>query len=454
MKKVSIFLLLSSVVLLSMLGTVASFNPSYTVYGVIETVEGNPIQDASVTVTNTDTNESLNTTTGSEGKYQVNLGNLPSGWSIGDTIDIEVSFDDVTVNDNFTTSGNRKMVDFELTFSDPVAIIIFTPETVFVGDVVEFDGSSSWSNGTITNWNWIFGDDDADGGVDVTHVYDEAGVYEVSLAIVDNYTMADTHSINITVLEPFWSGSASYEVRQGVDRWIDISENLVSDASVECADSRVSFVVENSTLLLSFNAGDTNTTLQLSITKEYIVYQHYITIVVVEVFSATLSASNINSSGLIEIELSINGGKTPYSIVWDWGDGNYTNLTTNLIELSSTHNYSSVGNYSIVSTVTDDDEYSVINEYTITFADEDEDDDSAGNTATVLTENQKKQVSAVTITALEVVLVLFMTVFLFMVVSKVVEMNTTKLVFILLIISGAISLLYGWIDLFRLLAWW
>ena len=55
------------------------------------------------------------------------------------------------------------------------------------GQQVSFDGSGSTdSDGTITAYNWTFGDGATGTGVNPTHTYAAAGTYDVSLTVVDD----------------------------------------------------------------------------------------------------------------------------------------------------------------------------------------------------------------------------------------------------------------------------
>lgn len=58
----------------------------YYVYGYVTTSGGTPVAGATVNITNLDTGESITVTTDASGRYVVNLGNMPSGYLTGDTI--------------------------------------------------------------------------------------------------------------------------------------------------------------------------------------------------------------------------------------------------------------------------------------------------------------------------------------------------------------------------------
>jgi PKD repeat protein len=65
---------------------------------------------------------------------------------------------------------------------------------------VSFDGTSS--SGSPTDWIWDFGDGEfAFGDAQVTHTYDDPGIYMVTLRVI-NLAGDDTSSMNITITAP------------------------------------------------------------------------------------------------------------------------------------------------------------------------------------------------------------------------------------------------------------
>jgi PKD repeat protein len=65
---------------------------------------------------------------------------------------------------------------------------------------VAFDGSGSTdSDGTVTAWDWNFGDGGTASGALVSHQYNAPGTYNVSLTVTDNNTLSDSDSLVITV---------------------------------------------------------------------------------------------------------------------------------------------------------------------------------------------------------------------------------------------------------------
>ena len=61
----------------------------------------------------------------------------------------------------------------------------------FIDEEIEFDGSKSTDDGTITNYTWDFGDKTSGYGVKLTHAYANPGRYTVSLIVTDDLGAAN-----------------------------------------------------------------------------------------------------------------------------------------------------------------------------------------------------------------------------------------------------------------------
>ncbi len=79
------------------------------------------------------------------------------------------------------------------------------PEASFVsnivchGDATQFQDFSTSSAGTITDWQWYFGDGDSTTGINPQHIYQIAGTYVVTLIITDSNGCHDTLISSATV---------------------------------------------------------------------------------------------------------------------------------------------------------------------------------------------------------------------------------------------------------------
>lgn len=76
-------------------------------------------------------------------------------------------------------------------------------QTVIVGEVVNFDGSGSYSTGgTIVSYDWDYGDGISGSGETPTHAYIAAGTYTVTLTVTDDHGESDSDMVIITVITP------------------------------------------------------------------------------------------------------------------------------------------------------------------------------------------------------------------------------------------------------------
>lgn len=69
----------------------------------------------------------------------------------------------------------------------PVAAFTVNPASAVVGEVVQFDGSTSTdADGLIQTYRWTFGDGESAEGITTSHAYAAPGTYSVSLTVTDN----------------------------------------------------------------------------------------------------------------------------------------------------------------------------------------------------------------------------------------------------------------------------
>jgi PKD repeat protein len=84
----------------------------------------------------------------------------------------------------------------------PVASFTYTPSNPTVKDVITFDATSSTdSDGTISNYQWDFGDNTNGNGAIVTHTFAKPGTYNVGLTVTDNDGLTNTVSQTIQILK-------------------------------------------------------------------------------------------------------------------------------------------------------------------------------------------------------------------------------------------------------------
>ena len=105
-------------------------------------------------------------------------------------------------------NSNSKAVDIRLV---PPGMIVppdglspkfaWSPGSATDHQSILFDGSGSTSNATnpITGWSWDFGDGETATGRTVTHAFDEAGTFIVTLTISDPFGRSASTSETITI---------------------------------------------------------------------------------------------------------------------------------------------------------------------------------------------------------------------------------------------------------------
>ena len=105
----------------------------------------------------------------------------------------------LTVTDDLGATGSTsQQVTVNTANVDPVADFSFA-----VNDLsVDFTDLSGDSDGTITNWDWDFGDSGISSAQNPTYEYASAGTYTVSLTVTDDDGATNTSSQDVTVTDP------------------------------------------------------------------------------------------------------------------------------------------------------------------------------------------------------------------------------------------------------------
>jgi PKD repeat protein len=87
----------------------------------------------------------------------------------------------------------------QIALPDPPRAVIVAPSTARIGQIIDFDGSTSTSGSPIDRYNWTFGDGGAAVGARVTYAYGQAGTYTVVLTVVDRSGAQNTANHRIVV---------------------------------------------------------------------------------------------------------------------------------------------------------------------------------------------------------------------------------------------------------------
>ena len=112
----------------------------------------------------------------------------------------------LTVTDSAGQSDVAEAI-IQVENTPPIASCRFSNDAPIPGESVLFDASSSFdSDGQLIDFIWDFGDGTTQRGTRVSHIYDELGLYEVRLTVVDNAGDLSTISHTMTVHTPSIGG--------------------------------------------------------------------------------------------------------------------------------------------------------------------------------------------------------------------------------------------------------
>ena len=108
-------------------------------------------------------------------------------------VTLTVTDDDGATDSDTLTVNVREPEIVEPSNEDPVADISFSGR-------FNFDGSGSYDpDGEIVSYEWDFGDGTSSNEVIISHIYDEAGTYTITLTVTDNEGATDSETIEITI---------------------------------------------------------------------------------------------------------------------------------------------------------------------------------------------------------------------------------------------------------------
>ena len=258
----------------------------------------------------------------------------------------------LTVTDNLGAT-NTVTVDTDVINDAPVAAFT-TVQTAGTLDV-DFDGSTSTDDGSITTWDWDFGDGNTASGENVSHSYAAAGTYPVMLTVTDNLGATGSVTVDIDVVEnqdPVASFTAT-QVSGTLDVDFDGSgstdDGTITDWDWDFGDGNTG-AGESATHTYA-----TPGTFTVSLTVTDDVGASNTVTADVEVVdpngppTAAFAATQV--AGTLEVNFDGSASSDDGTITdwdWDFGDGN-----TGAGETVS-HTYAAAGTYSVTLTVTDD----------------------------------------------------------------------------------------------------
>jgi len=110
----------------------------------------------------------------------------------------------VSFNDASGINGSVSGSGLVTVLASPTAIIYTESDTISI--IYPFANFTSVSNGSISNWEWNFGDNTTNQyGPNVSHSFDDSiAIYQISLIVSDINGCLDTTSSNIWVDDEFW----------------------------------------------------------------------------------------------------------------------------------------------------------------------------------------------------------------------------------------------------------
>jgi PKD repeat protein len=119
----------------------------------------------------------------------------------------------------------------------PVATISASALTGTAPTTLNFSGASSVGNGTITSYQWDFGDATTTTGSAVSHAYTKVGTYTVKLMVTNQYQLTSTATQQITVTAPPTVVSPTmWEYQVGMT--VALSSNIKATVSLRVIDSK------------------------------------------------------------------------------------------------------------------------------------------------------------------------------------------------------------------------
>lgn len=219
----------------------------------ISTNEGPTIDDTDVLITNEICNGTLGTITGITAN---GIGNLAFVWTNTsqqsiDLTGLQTGSYSLIVTDDVTgctaTSGPYTVIYIE----GPTADFTYNPILPVVDEEVQFTDQSS---GTIISWNWVINTENSI-EQNPTHVFNEDGVYIVSLTVVDQNGCSDVTSVEINVLDDLVIPNVITPNGDGVNDFFVI-EGLVPNSQLVILNRWGNEVFNSSNYLNEWNGTD------------------------------------------------------------------------------------------------------------------------------------------------------------------------------------------------------
>jgi len=156
---------------------------------------------------------------------------------------------DMMLNGEYTFNASfNTLYHFQINcmrFQPPVANFTYQPVNATTGDIIQFNDTSTDTDGHLVNWTWNFGDDNVSYEQNATHQYTRCGAYTVNLTIRDDNGAEDSCEKTIKV----------YDAISVKTRW-----NIISIPFNESID-KTDIVVRNNSIDRSWDQAVDNGTI-------------------------------------------------------------------------------------------------------------------------------------------------------------------------------------------------
>ncbi len=286
------------------------------------------------------------------------------------TVTLQVRDDDnVTDTDTATVTVTPQP-------NDPPVADAGGPYSGAVNSPISMSGSGSTdSDGSITNYSWSFGDGNTEVGATPTHTYTNDGLFSVTLTVTDDdgTIASDTTTVNVSVQDtPHLIADAGGPYSGYVDTplHVDASDSMISNGTItgyrwDWTNDGTFDTNWSSSPLASHTYTDSGTfTVHLEVRDNTNAADDDTASVAItdqgyaNTGDDTTTPPEANAGGpyytIIEIDILFDGSESydPDGIIlsynWSFGDGNTSTLPM------PTHSYTKEGNYTVLLTVTDD----------------------------------------------------------------------------------------------------
>ncbi|HDQ06297.1 MAG TPA: PKD domain-containing protein, partial [Candidatus Bathyarchaeota archaeon] len=277
------------------------------------------------------------------------------------SVDIHVNFF-VEAFDNAGNNAETSTFGYTVIIPNipPIAKFTQSASTVYTGEVIYFDASTSYDlDGYLVGYSWNFGDGNTDSGVTVSHSYVDDGEYLVALWVFDDDGALGVKAASIVVKN-----------RPPV-AVLDTSSTILDKEEIVTFDANGSYDPDGTIVEYLWDFGDGNTAAGVTASHSYPTMGAYsVTLTVTDddgatdsvsvtktvrnispVANFTESAHTVFTGENIDFDASesYDPDGTIVSYLWDFGDGNTATGVT------VSHAYADNGSCVVNLTVTDND---------------------------------------------------------------------------------------------------